>query len=79
MKINEVEALVGVTRRNIRSYEKEGLLAPARNSQNGYREYGEAGAETLGADAAINIRYGSSSVMQSSAEVIAYGTAVKFK
>lgn len=42
MKINEVEALVGVTRRNIRFYEKEGLLAPARNSQNGYRDYGEA-------------------------------------
>ena len=41
MKINEVEALVGVTRRNIRFYEKEGLLTPTRNSQNGYRDYGE--------------------------------------
>ena len=47
MKINEVEALVGVTRRNIRFYEKEGLLAPARNSQNSYREYGEAEVEEL--------------------------------
>lgn len=36
-------------------------------------------AESLGADAVINIRYGSSSVMQGSAEVIAYGTAVRFK
>ena len=36
-------------------------------------------AETLGADAVINIRYGSSSLMQSAAEVIVYGTAVKFK
>ena len=35
-------------------------------------------AEVLGADAVINIRYGSSSLMQSAAEVIAYGTAVKF-
>ena len=35
-------------------------------------------AETLGADAVINIRYGSSSLMQSAAEVIAYGPAVKF-
>ena len=34
-------------------------------------------ANALGADAIINIRYGSSSVMQGSAEVIAYGTAVK--
>lgn len=36
-------------------------------------------AEKLGADAVINLRYGSSSVMQGAAEVIAYGTAVKFK
>ena len=35
-------------------------------------------AEALGADAVINIRFGSSSVMQGAAEVIAYGTAVKF-
>ena len=47
MKINEVETLVGVTRRNIRFYETEGLLIPARNSQNGYREYGPAEVETL--------------------------------
>ena len=36
-------------------------------------------AEALGADAVINIRYGSSALMQGAAEVIAYGTAVKFK
>ena len=36
-------------------------------------------AEALGADAVVNVRYGSSSLMQSAAEVIAYGTAVKFK
>lgn len=36
-------------------------------------------AEGLGADAVINIRYGSSSVMNGAAEVIAYGTAVKTK
>lgn len=36
-------------------------------------------AEGLGADAIINIRYGSSSLMQGAAEVIVYGTAVKFK
>lgn len=35
-------------------------------------------AEALGADAVINIRYASSAVMQGAAEVIAYGTAVKF-
>ena len=47
MKINEVETLVGISRRNIRFYETEGLLIPARNSQNGYREYGETEVETL--------------------------------
>ena len=36
-------------------------------------------AEALGADAVINIRYGSSALMQGAAEVIAYGTAVRFK
>lgn len=38
-----------------------------------------AEAEQLGADAVVNIRYASSSVMDGAAEVIAYGTAVKFK
>lgn len=36
-------------------------------------------AIALGADAIINVQYGSSAVMQGAAEVIAYGTAVKFK
>ena len=36
-------------------------------------------AEALGADAVINVRYGSSSLMQSASEVIVYGAAVKFK
>ena len=36
-------------------------------------------AEKLGADAVVNIRYASAAVMQGAAEVMAYGTAVKFK
>ena len=36
-------------------------------------------AESLGADAIINVRYGSSSIMAGAAEIIAYGTAVKIK
>ena len=47
MKINEVEALVGITKKNIRFYETEGLLAPHRNSENGYRDYGEAEVDAL--------------------------------
>ncbi len=37
-----------------------------------------AEAEALGADAVVCVRYSSASVMQSAAEVMAYGTAVKF-
>lgn len=35
-------------------------------------------AEALGADAVVNIRYATSAIMQGAAEVIVYGTAVKF-
>jgi uncharacterized protein YbjQ (UPF0145 family) len=38
-----------------------------------------AEADALQADAVVNIRYASSSVMAGAAEVIAYGTAVKFR
>ena len=38
-----------------------------------------AEAEAMGADAVVAIRYSSASVMQSAAEVMAYGTAVKLK
>lgn len=47
MKISQVEEQVGITRRNIRFYEKEGLLSPGRNSENGYREYSESEVEEL--------------------------------
>lgn len=36
-------------------------------------------AEKMGADAVVNVRYASASVMQGAAEVMAYGTAVKVK
>mgnify|MGYP001068438706 FL=1 len=47
MKINEVEAQVGITKKNIRFYEEQGLLSPRRNSENGYRDYGEAEVDAL--------------------------------
>ena len=47
MKINEVEAQVGVTKKNIRFYEDQGLLSPRRDSANGYRNYGEAEVAVL--------------------------------
>lgn len=39
MKINQVEELVGITKKNIRFYEDQGLLNPDRNPENGYRDY----------------------------------------
>lgn len=36
-------------------------------------------AEKLGADGVVGIRYASSAVMQGAAEIMVYGTAVKFK
>lgn len=47
MKINEVEQQVGITKKNIRFYEQQGLLQPQRNLENGYREYGEADVNEL--------------------------------
>lgn len=40
MKIKYVEELVGITKKNIRFYEEQGLLSPDR-AENGYREYHE--------------------------------------
>ncbi|HPF28503.1 MAG TPA: MerR family transcriptional regulator [Lachnospiraceae bacterium] len=39
MKINEMEKLSGISKKNIRFYEEQGLLSPQRNCENGYREY----------------------------------------
>ena len=41
MNINELERLTGITKQNIRFYEKKGLLHPMRNSENNYREYSQ--------------------------------------
>ena len=47
MKINEVEAAVGITKKNIRFYEEEGLITPGREPGNGYRSYSPADVERL--------------------------------
>jgi uncharacterized protein YbjQ (UPF0145 family) len=38
-----------------------------------------ADAETLGADAVVNVRFMTAAVMQGASEILAYGTAVKLK
>ena len=47
MRIKEVEDIVGITKKNIRFYEKEGLLSPGRESENGYRNYDGADIRRL--------------------------------
>ena len=47
MNINELEKMTGVTKQNIRFYEKKELLHPKRNSLNNYREYTQEDVKTL--------------------------------
>ncbi|MCR5089514.1 MAG: MerR family transcriptional regulator [Oscillospiraceae bacterium] len=47
MKINQAEELAGITKKNIRFYEEQGLLRPERNPENGYREYSLGDVEQL--------------------------------
>lgn len=69
-----VAGLRGFVGGEITEYTK--MLAEAR--QTATERMAEA-ANMLHADAVINIRYGTSAVMEGAAEVIAYGTAVSFK
>ena len=41
MLINEVESVVGLSKKSIRYYEENGLLSPKRNQENDYRIYGD--------------------------------------
>ncbi len=47
MRIREVEERVGITKKNIRFYEEQGLLKPDREAGNGYREYSQDDVDTL--------------------------------
>lgn len=47
MGIKEVEKQTGISSQNIRFYERQGLLSPERNPENGYRMYGEEEVEQL--------------------------------
>ena len=47
MLINEVEHVVGLSKKSIRLYEENGLLRPKRNSTNDYRIYDDEDIELL--------------------------------
>lgn len=46
MKIKQAQELVGITSKNIRFYEEQGLISPDR-AENGYREYHQNDIDTL--------------------------------
>ena len=48
MKINQVEELTGIPKKNIRFYEEQKMISPQRNSANGYREYSMEDVALLG-------------------------------
>ena len=47
MTIKEVEEQTGLTRSNIRFYEREKLIEPTRNDKNGYRDYSESDIKNI--------------------------------
>lgn len=47
MTIKEVEKLTGLSRSNVRFYEKEKLIVPVRNERNGYRDYSNSDIENI--------------------------------
>ena len=47
MNTKQVEELTGLTRQNIRYYERQGLLEPARADGNDYRDYSQKDVERL--------------------------------
>ena len=73
MRLNEIEASI-IRRRpwpHAVIFDMDGLMY---RTEQMIRE-----AESLGADAVIGVRYATSSIMQSAAEVTVYGTAVKYR
>ena len=47
MTIKDVEERTGLSRSNVRFYEKEKLIEPSRNERNGYRDYSENDVENI--------------------------------
>ena len=47
MTIKDVEERTGLSRSNVRFYEKEKLVEPSRNESNGYRDYSENDVENI--------------------------------
>ena len=69
---------IGASFKTIIGGEISGYTEMIENARSVAQERMIKEAETLGADAVINIRYATSAVMQGASEILMYGTAVKF-
>ena len=47
MNAKQAEQVTGISRRNLRFYEQQGLIHPARNLDNDYRDYSEKDIQNL--------------------------------
>ncbi len=47
MNAKQAEQITGISRRNLRFYEQQGLIHPRRNPENDYRDYSEQDIEAL--------------------------------
>lgn len=47
MNAKQAEEITGISRRNLRFYEQQGLIHPQRNPENDYRDYSQKDLETL--------------------------------
>ena len=70
---------IGAGLKNLVGGELKKYTEMQENSRNIATERMIANAKQLGADAVVGVRYGSSSITQAASEVMAYGTAVRFK
>lgn len=59
--------------------EVKGYVKAVNAAREEARERMLAKARTLGADAIVSMRYSTTQIMNGGAEILAYGTAVKFK
>ncbi len=65
--------------KNIVGGELKGYTDLLRESRRQAMERMQAQAQELGANAVINVRFSTSSVAQGAAEILCYGTAVRFQ
>ena len=69
---------IGSSFRNLVGGEMKAYVEMLTSSKDEALRRMEAAAASLGADAVVGVRFTTSSIIQGGAEILAYGTAVKF-